>query len=82
MQDQMQIFFFQKNVETLTDEEFRNHVDVLIQKKLEKDKKMENEIHRWWNLIDTRWYQFDKGKVVSFSALCNQYVQFKEMLKN
>jgi len=49
-----------ENIMNLTETEFAEHVNILIARKMEKDKKLEAETQRHWSEISTRSYQFDR----------------------
>jgi len=46
----------------MSDEEFKNHVESLAVKKLEKPKKLSSEFARHIKEIVTRQYNFDRGE--------------------
>lgn len=63
----------------LSTEEFKKYVDLLIVKKLDKDKKLESETDRYWTEINNHSYQFDRGfplfiKLFSFFGIVHKEV--------
>lgn len=48
-------------MESLSAEEFQNHIDALILVKLQADKNLEQESGRHWKEIINHSYKFDKG---------------------
>jgi insulysin len=51
-----------ENVEKMTQEDFKQHVDALILNKLEEPKKMSRQCELYWNEIVSHQYHFDRGK--------------------
>lgn len=46
----------------MTDEEFKNHIEALAVRRLDKPKKLSSECSRHWKEILSRQYNFDRGK--------------------
>jgi len=73
----------QKNLHSLTPKDFQLCVDVLIQKKLQKDKRLEEEFERLWSEITLHNYQFDRAqqeinmlKTVTHDELLNFFEKY------
>ena len=49
----------------MSEEEFKNHVEALAVKRLEKPKKLSSECMRHWGEIVSRQYNFDRGWFVT-----------------
>ncbi|CAG8442164.1 10344_t:CDS:10 [Acaulospora morrowiae] len=54
------LFKLQEIIENLSDEEYKKHVNSLIEKKLEKDKNLGEESRRYWEIICSGRYEFNK----------------------
>ncbi|EDO37735.1 predicted protein [Nematostella vectensis] len=50
-------------IESMTDEEFKNHIDALAVRRLDKPKKLRTETQKHWGEILTRQYNFDRDNV-------------------
>ncbi|KAL1917702.1 uncharacterized protein VTP21DRAFT_3536 [Calcarisporiella thermophila] len=50
-------------IESLTEAEFKAQVNSLIAKKLEKDKNLQQETHRYWVIVHSGLYDFDQAEV-------------------
>jgi len=46
----------------MSDEEYKNHVEALTVKRLEKPKKLSSECMKHWKEILSRQYNFDRGE--------------------
>ncbi len=55
-------FLPQERLLNLTNEEFKHQAEVLANRKMEKDKKLEEETDRYWAEINSHHYQFDRSK--------------------
>lgn len=58
----------------MSDDDFKNHVEALAVKKLEKPKKLTTECARHWKEIFMRQYNFDRGEESYF--FLNKFVIF------
>ena len=45
----------------MTDEEFKNHIEALAVRRLDKPKKLSSECSKHWKEILSRQYNFDRG---------------------
>ena len=50
-------------LESLTDEQFQRHKEALVQRRLERPKKMQSLSMRWWSEIVSNQYNFDRDNV-------------------
>ena len=46
----------------MSDEEYKNHVEALTVKRLDKPKKLSSECMKHWKEIVSRQYNFDRGE--------------------
>ena len=58
---------FLKDLENMTEEQFKQHIEALAVRRLEKSKKMAEEASRVWSEINSRWYHFNRGKILILS---------------
>lgn len=57
---------FEKTLRELDEKEFNHHVNALITKILEKDKRLKKESMRYWREITSRQYKFDRSMCILF----------------
>ena len=57
------LFCLQGVLENMSGEEFLRHLDALIQRRLEKPKKMSSLTARWWTEIVSNQYNFDRETI-------------------
>ena len=50
----------------MAEEEFKNHVEALAVKRLEKPKKLASECMKHWGEIVSRQYNYDRGQMTKF----------------
>lgn len=53
----------EEHIKTMSDDDFKNHVEALAVKKLEKPKKLTTECARHWKEIFMRQYNFDRDNI-------------------
>ncbi|CAG8475592.1 2249_t:CDS:10 [Acaulospora colombiana] len=53
----------QEIIENLSEEEYQKHVNSLIEKKLEKNKNLSDECQKYWCIICSGYYEFNKIEV-------------------
>lgn len=52
-----------ENLEKMTDDEFKQHVEALILTKLEEPKKMSHQLELYWNEVVSHQYNFDRENI-------------------
>lgn len=63
------LLLFQEHLESLTEENFRKHLNALILRKSEKPKKLNEECHKYFTEIVSRQYNFDRGSIPLYEIM-------------
>ena len=65
----------------MSDEEFKNHIEALAVKRLEKPKKLSSECMKHWKEILSRQYNFDRGesRIVTNIEYCQVSVYLRSI---